>query len=153
MCFVEIMQESIVALTIQIAAGLLIVIFCTSCNAEGVESTRQDENEFDKAVLSVNRGLYASSARTVEIVDPDKIARLHNAFARIKVGSTVKPRADWKPQGTLTFYRNGKEQRKAILGISEWTQGGASALEYPLQEDLRATLKELAGDKTLDGSE
>jgi hypothetical protein len=124
----------------------VLALLCAACTVEKTAS-RGGEETYDKAVLAVNWGLYSRSEKTINIWDRTVVAHLSDEFSRIKRSSNGTRRADWKPQGSLTFYRDGKQERKIILGISEWNDGDETELEYPLPKDLQTTLKEIASEE------
>jgi hypothetical protein len=128
---------------LQIVSALL----CGACTDNTREIMPQNQHTYDKAILQVNRGLFAPSATSVAITEADEIAMLHEEFMRIRTASTGKPRADWKPQGTLTFYEGEEQRWKAILGVAEWSEGGTHNIEFPLSKTLQDKLKRLAINK------
>ena len=127
-------------------SATLLSLFCIACTAERNGSSEPPAVKYDAAVLKVNWGLYAKSAKTVTIVDPLVISQLHAEFVGIKSNTDPRPRADWKPSGSLTFQRGGEEKWTVVLGIAEWTPVAEPNVEYPLPKDLQSRLKQLASE-------
>jgi hypothetical protein len=135
--------------TARLLLVILLSLLCVACSAERNGSREPSEVKYNTAVLKVNWGLYAKSAKTVTIKDPVVISELHAEFVRIKSNTDPRPRVDWKPSGSLTFQRGDAEKWTVVLGITEWTAGGEPNVEYPLSKDLQSRLKRLASDETL----
>jgi hypothetical protein len=125
----------------------LLSLFCIACTTERKGSREPPAVKYDAAVLKVNWGLYARSAKTVTIVDPVVVSQLHTEFVRIKSNTDPRPRADWKPSGSLIFQRGGEEKWTVVLGIAEWTPVAEPNVEYPLPKDVQSTLERVASEE------